>query len=72
MYAENCKLQQKNVFMLQIQNVIKLLFLLQTEEQSDDSTGEDPEPTTFVGLPSDNEQPGPSGVGKATAGSDAP
>lgn len=28
----------------------------------DDSDGENPEPTTFVGV--DNEQPGPSGVGK--------
>ncbi|KAF2879538.1 hypothetical protein ILUMI_26622 [Ignelater luminosus] len=46
--------------------------IAKTEEQSDDSAGEDPEPTTFVGLPADNEQPGPSGVGKATTGSDAP
>ncbi|KAK4872408.1 hypothetical protein RN001_014437 [Aquatica leii] len=45
--------------------------IAKTEEQSDESAGEDPEPTTFVGLPSaDDEQPGPSGVGKPS--SDAP
>ncbi|KAK5640581.1 hypothetical protein RI129_011392 [Pyrocoelia pectoralis] len=46
--------------------------IAKTEEESEESCNEDPEPTTFVGLPSatDNEQPGPSGVGKPAA--DAP
>ncbi|KAF5280816.1 hypothetical protein FQA39_LY17963 [Lamprigera yunnana] len=44
--------------------------IAKTEDPSDES-GEEPEPTAFVSLPSgDNEQPGPSGVGKSS--NDAP
>lgn len=38
-----------------------LIIFLQTEDESE---GEDPQPTTFVGVPTDADQPGPSGVGK--------
>uniref|UniRef100_A0A1Y1KX59 Protein krueppel n=1 Tax=Photinus pyralis TaxID=7054 RepID=A0A1Y1KX59_PHOPY len=45
--------------------------LAKIEEESEESGGEDPEPTAFVGLPSanDNDQPGPSGVGKSSVDS---
>uniref|UniRef100_A0A1Y1KRG1 Protein krueppel n=1 Tax=Photinus pyralis TaxID=7054 RepID=A0A1Y1KRG1_PHOPY len=48
--------------------------LAKIEEESEESGGEDPEPTAFVGLPSanDNDQPGPSGVGKSSVDSPAP
>lgn len=42
--------------------------MLQTEDESE---SEETEPTSFVGVPSDNEQPGPSGVGK-TPSTEAP
>lgn len=52
-------------------SVINELLLEQIEEESE-SELDDPEPTTFVGVPSTSvdDQPGPSGVGQIAA--DAP
>ncbi|KAF2878953.1 hypothetical protein ILUMI_27226 [Ignelater luminosus] len=41
--------------------------IAKTEKQSDDEGELNPEPTTFVGVPTDNEQPGPSGLDKVTS-----